>query len=247
MSKCEGAVRHRVDGNGLLPALSGDEAPREDCRQKIAQLGQSAGFGYFLFAVFPRGDRTAFLGNCIASNWPQQLVDFYEDCDVFHHSNLVARLKRTVMPVFCAEGAFASSAANRENRRLNALFCEHGLENTFAFALHDADLRQYIFAYSGRRAMPPRAQEMEIFYRSMEMLDGFAQRNDEKDGPSERLSRREIECLRWSAAGKSSEEIAIILELSTHTVAGYLKSAMRKLDSVNRMQAVARAYRFRLL
>jgi DNA-binding CsgD family transcriptional regulator len=30
-------------------------------------------------------------------------------------------------------------------------------------------------------------------------------------------------------------------------VVGYLKSAMRKLDSVNRMQAVARAFRYRLL
>lgn len=247
MSKFEGAVRHRVEDNGLLPALPGDAAAGEDYRQKIAEIGQSAGFGYFLFVVFPRGDRTAFLGNCIASNWPQELVDFYEDCDVFYHSNLVARLKRTIMPVFSAEGTFASSAANRENRRLNALFCEHGLDNTFAFALHDADLRQYIFAYSGRRGMPPRAQEMEIFYRSMETLDGFSQQSDEKDGPSESLSRREVECLRWSAAGKSSEEIAIILELSAHTVAGYLKSAMRKLDSVNRMQAVARAYRFRLL
>ncbi|WP_376766654.1 hypothetical protein [Rhizobium leguminosarum] len=29
--------------------------------------------------------------------------------------------------------------------------------------------------------------------------------------------------------------MAIILDLSSHTVAGYLKSAMRKLDSVNRM------------
>ncbi|MEZ2131091.1 MULTISPECIES: helix-turn-helix transcriptional regulator [unclassified Sinorhizobium] len=86
-----------------------------------------------------------------------------------------------------------------------------------------------------------------MFYRSMEILDGLAQQSGEKDGPSESLSRREIECLRWSAAGKSSEEIAIILDLSAHTVAGYLKSAMRKLDSVNRMQAVARAYRFRLL
>ncbi|WP_458393444.1 hypothetical protein [Rhizobium brockwellii] len=30
-------------------------------------------------------------------------------------------------------------------------------------------------------------------------------------------------------------------------MAGYLKSAMRKLDSVNRMQAVAGAFRYRLL
>lgn len=61
------------------------------------------------------------------------------------------------------------------------------------------------------------------------------------------LSRREIECLRWSAAGKSSEEIAIILSLSSHTVTAYLKTAMKKLDVTTRVQAVVMAYRLKLL
>jgi DNA-binding CsgD family transcriptional regulator len=87
---------------------------------------------------------------------------------------------------------------------------------------------------------------MQQVFRAMEFLELFAQQNPVEQ-PMENLSSREIECLRWSAAGKSSEEIAIILDLSAHTVIGYLKSAMRKLDSVNRMQAIARALRYRLL
>ncbi|WP_310296009.1 helix-turn-helix transcriptional regulator [Rhizobium sp. BE258] len=54
---------------------------------------------------------------------------------------------------------------------------------------------------------------------------------------------REIECLGWAAAGKSSFETAAILRISAHTVNGYMKSAMRKMDVVNRMQAVAKACR----
>ncbi|WP_338112303.1 helix-turn-helix transcriptional regulator [Rhizobium gallicum] len=88
---------------------------------------------------------------------------------------------------------------------------------------------------------------MDLLYAAMEALDSFSSENRTDEGPSENLTRREIECLRWSAAGKSSDEIAIILDLSPHTVVGYLKGAMRKLDSVNRMQAVARAFRYRLL
>jgi DNA-binding CsgD family transcriptional regulator len=87
---------------------------------------------------------------------------------------------------------------------------------------------------------------MEQVFGAMEFLDAYA-RSQVTEQPLESLSSREIECLRWSAAGKSSDEIAIILDLSPHTVVGYLKSAMRKLDSVNRMQAVARAFRYRLL
>lgn len=55
------------------------------------------------------------------------------------------------------------------------------------------------------------------------------------------LSPREIECLKWTAKGKSNTDIAIILELSEHTVRGYLKDARTKLDCVTLAQAVSKA------
>ena len=57
------------------------------------------------------------------------------------------------------------------------------------------------------------------------------------------LSRRERECLQWTAAGKTTWEIAGILEISPNTVDGYIASATDKLDAVNRTQAVAEALR----
>ncbi|MGO8666484.1 helix-turn-helix transcriptional regulator, partial [Rhizobium ruizarguesonis] len=77
--------------------------------------------------------------------------------------------------------------------------------------------------------IPPRAQALALLSGCMELLDKVSRNGGGEDGPSEALTRREIECLRWSAAGKSSDEIALILDLSSHTVAGYLTSAMRKL------------------
>jgi DNA-binding CsgD family transcriptional regulator len=63
--------------------------------------------------------------------------------------------------------------------------------------------------------------------------------------PPERspLSRRERECLEWTSAGKTTWEIAAILEISQNTVDGYIASATRKLGAVNRAQAVAEALR----
>jgi LuxR family transcriptional regulator, quorum-sensing system regulator CinR len=55
------------------------------------------------------------------------------------------------------------------------------------------------------------------------------------------LSPREHECLRWTAEGKTYSEIAIILNLSEHTVRSYLKVVRLKLDSVSMPQAVAKA------
>ena len=245
--------RERADGDcaedaAFSPLQADGAGPSfDDGKARLGELAKLAGFDFYLLSAFPRGDRTGFIENCLISNWPQSLVSFYEAADLFYCSRLVTAMKRTAMPVFCEDGSFEGSAANQENRRLNTLFQMHGLKDTFALTLHDADLKQYIFAFSGGAPMPAREQATALLYGCMELLDRVSRAQSFKDAPLETLTRREIECLRWSAAGKSSDEIAIILDLSSHTVAGYLKSAMRKLDSVNRMQAVARAFRYRLL
>lgn len=60
-------------------------------------------------------------------------------------------------------------------------------------------------------------------------------------GERAKLSARERECLRWAAAGKTTEETALILGLSPETVRIYFKRAMRKMGASTRAQAVARA------
>jgi DNA-binding CsgD family transcriptional regulator len=53
------------------------------------------------------------------------------------------------------------------------------------------------------------------------------------------LSERELECMRWVAAGKSDWEIGMILTISSSTVRFHVDSARRKLDATTRPQAVA--------
>ena len=52
------------------------------------------------------------------------------------------------------------------------------------------------------------------------------------------LTRRQRECLRWTALGKTSGEIAGILGLSEHTINNYLASAAEKLGAVNKTHLV---------
>jgi DNA-binding NarL/FixJ family response regulator len=55
------------------------------------------------------------------------------------------------------------------------------------------------------------------------------------------LTQREKEVLTWVGRGKTSSEIAIILGLSERTVNFHCDQAMRRLDVINRTQAVAKA------
>jgi len=55
------------------------------------------------------------------------------------------------------------------------------------------------------------------------------------------LTKREVECLRWAAAGKTNDEIATILGLKRTTIRFHIRTAAEKLEAVNRDQALFKA------
>jgi len=55
------------------------------------------------------------------------------------------------------------------------------------------------------------------------------------------LTRREIQCLKWGAAGKTDAEIALIMSISVPTVRFHITNAARKLQVAGRSQAIYRA------
>lgn len=59
------------------------------------------------------------------------------------------------------------------------------------------------------------------------------------------LSARELEVMEWVRMGKTNSEIAIILNLSTFTVKNHMRRIYRKLDVLNRAQAVGSLDRMR--
>jgi LuxR family transcriptional regulator, quorum-sensing system regulator CciR len=59
--------------------------------------------------------------------------------------------------------------------------------------------------------------------------------------PEVRLSKREVECLRWAALGKTDDEIAVIIQRSCPTIRFHIHNAAVKLDAVTRSQAVFKA------
>lgn len=56
-----------------------------------------------------------------------------------------------------------------------------------------------------------------------------------------RLTPRELECLSWAAAGKTSAEISRILDISIETVRLHIKKTILKLNASNRNHAIAKA------
>lgn len=59
--------------------------------------------------------------------------------------------------------------------------------------------------------------------------------------PKVSLTDREIEALSWSAQGKSSTDIAVLMNVSERTVNFHITNAMRKLGVATRIQAAVKA------
>lgn len=215
--------------------------------RELSALGRSHGFRHCLLARVPKADSPEFSANLILCSWPDELRLAYEAADIYAGSLLVARIKQSVLPLFTQDNLFLGTSGAEARQPLAPLFRQFDLGACLIFSLHDRNQTQYVLVLSGRDDTPDRQEIALLQLSALELLDAGVDALVPRFGPKEKLSAREIECLRWSAAGKSSDEIAIILDISSHTVVSYLKSAMRKLEAVNRMQAVARACRYRLL
>ncbi|OQW49505.1 helix-turn-helix transcriptional regulator [Candidatus Raskinella chloraquaticus] len=78
---------------------------------------------------------------------------------------------------------------------------------------------------------------------ALPLLRSISQRYARLSGKPRRLTPREVECLRWASEGRTSEDIAGLLDIAQTTVETHFKHAAAKLGAQNRSHAVAEALR----
>lgn len=104
-----------------------------------------------------------------------------------------------------------------------------------------------LFVFTGKALDLSGDAVLDLHRLCFEMFAAVAVLKSGSASSASAISKRELECLKLTAAGRTSEDIARILGLSIHTANQYLTSAASKLDAVNRTQAVAKAIRLGLI
>jgi len=87
----------------------------------------------------------------------------------------------------------------------------------------------------------------DLHVRTLTLFGTVARMLLSQTGEVPAMSKRELQCLRLTAQGRTSDEIAAALGLSIHTANQYLTATTQKLNAVNRMHAVAKALRLGLI
>ena len=128
-----------------------------------------------------------------------------------------------------------------------ALFTRFRMTRGAYFPVHDVTGARGAISFIGDREPFDTGEMMELAYLAAHIFNRLAEIREMDSRSSDMLTERELDCLNWTAAGKTSVEIAEILTLSEHTINHYLNRATKKLDAVNRTQAVAKALRLGLI
>jgi LuxR family quorum sensing-dependent transcriptional regulator len=174
-------------------------------------------------------------------NWPESWRKLSDARGFGACSPILHRARQSLVPFTWEEVARCRLTAD-EHRVLSTTY-EWGWIDGFVVPAHGPD---GYFAYVG---MASRERDLDLgverrTHLQLAALVAHARCHALRDTapPGERpfgLSARELECLRWVAAGKSDWEIGMILKVSASTVRFHVDGARLRLGARTRPQAVA--------
>lgn len=155
-----------------------------------------------------------------------------------------ARLQTSSIPFWWRKGARHEPAPAGIATMENTL----GLDGAgIAFPLPSGTGRLGLAVFVGAAAPLSGEAIVGLHLRCIGHFTSLLEKAQSPSGDVPAMSNRELDCLRLTADGKTSEEIAAMLGLSMHTATQYLTSAAQKLDAVSRTHAVAKALRLGLI
>ena len=202
---------------------------------------------FALFFAGPSAERPR-LAPCFDSDYPG-VAEITRRIAGGDRSGIIRHARVSSVPCWWNDvpGSGASSAsfgALGWARRIEPLV---GGTSGLAFPVH-ADRGQCgLIVFLGTEiALAPEGM-FDIHARCFSLFDAVVRMRPGESAKFPSISKRELECLKLTANGYTSDEIARLLKLSVHTANQYLTNTAQKLDAVNRMHAVAKALRMGLI
>src|SRR4051794_10614216 len=197
-------------------------------QEVIAEL-RSAGavFGYdnFFMTGLPASQAEHLKQHAMISGWPEEWLSRYADHGYVHVDPVIKKIRATTMPFMWHEAPYDKDDAAAA--RVMNESPSFGLVEGMTVPIHTFHGFQAGVCFSSKHRLAwlddtRSALHFISIYAHAATSKIIDDRHGREPKPKARLSPREIECLKWSSAGKTSWEISVILGLSEHTVIQYL-------------------------
>ncbi len=200
----------------------------------------------FLVLSLPTCDVTDIRATKIITNWPTELIDFYDQNHLLLDSPIILRMMHSTVPLDL--NLDNAKERNSEDRKLRAIdaFLKHRMGRGTYFPVHDAVGSRGAVSFNGTRSLS-RDEKAKLLYISTHIYDRLSQITHVERNNSVELSKTELECLQLAAGGKTGGEIARLLNITETNAYNHIAAAVKKLGCENRTQAIISAMRLNLI
>ncbi|MCO7059249.1 autoinducer binding domain-containing protein [Pseudomonas juntendi] len=172
------------------------------------------------------------------SNYPDEWISCYQRDD-FYKQDCAAHLShQSTLPVLWTDELYHEAPHFREAA------CHHGLRHGWTQSLHDLQHNESQISV----ARPAGSIDINELYEKAGSVQWLCHtlhavlsehHLNALCPPQPKMSARELEVLKWSAAGKTAADVACILSLSQSTVNFHIRSVITKTNAANKAGAIA--------
>ena len=216
----------------------------------LSSAGQSFGYENFSIAGLPMPGESID-PYIMACGWPDEWAARYIEKNYVHVDPVIKQVRMANKPFMWADAPLKPSDSAAKTVLNEAT--EFGLVDGFAVPIYTTHGFQAIVTFGANELELDKSEQAALHlvaiyaHQAIRSLLPNSGKDDSYWKFEKQLSLREVECLKWTAAGKTAFEISVITGISNRTVEQYISSSMRKLNATNRVQAVAEAMRARLI
>lgn len=204
------------------------------------------GFDYILVLKAKDSVLEGVSGSVLYTDMPTGFAEAFDTAGFSRDNPLVSHAFVEPRPYSAAE-LWSMALTVRQRRALAQLNLSLDVLDGFIIPIRIADKLEGIVLLGGRNPQmaPVIRSSLHLFaHCAFEHMLEFELKPRRRDGL---LSPREVECLRWAAAGKTDAEIGRILTISPRTTRFHIENAKKKLGVATRIQAVTEALRLRAI
>ncbi|MDM3885234.1 autoinducer binding domain-containing protein [Pseudomonas sp. BCRC 81390] len=172
------------------------------------------------------------------SNYPNEWIERYQQ-DEFYKQDAAATVSHnSTMPVLWTDELY------RETPQFRQAACRCGLRHGWTQSLHDLQHNESQISVArpagsiDTAELYSKAGSVQWLCHTLHAVLGEHHLNA-LCPHQPRMSERELEVLKWSAAGKTAADVACILSLSQSTVNFHIRSVITKTNAANKAGAIA--------
>jgi len=175
----------------------------------------------------------------IVTNFDPELIREFDLSAHGYFDEIFIRLRKSIKPYFANIPQYISEMDKLRNDPINDDISNLDETTAIFFPVFDRFGIKGIVGFSGFTGMNEDKIAM-LNFLATGVFDKLTEIKVSTTNSKNKLSEREIQCLNWTAHGKTSYEIGVILDISLNTVNHYLNNASKKLNCVNKTHAVVK-------